>query len=226
MAIFADVDRGGVADCPAGVKVVDGNTGTVVAYENPWSGCVPNALNTLSFSDVVAGNSTSDDSSSSGSEDGSFSVETDYLQVTLSDKLGYTTAVTEIQLWVPPQTGPRYEAEDGVIGTFIGGFQGRASGLNGTIVDGGVSLGSSGWVELAGVRSLDGEAAQNASLTVVGGGSGSVEVLVNWLGKQTVTFSGDGNQSETVAVDLLRGGNVVTLSQTGGTPWVDAVVVG
>lgn len=191
-----------------------------MAYENPWAGCVPNALNTLPFADVVAGAATS--------QDGSFSVETDYLQVTLSDKLGYTTAVTEIQLWVPPQTGPRYEAEDGVMGTFIGGFQGRASGLNGTIVDGGVSLGSGGWVELAGVRSLDGEAAHNMSLTVVGGGSGSVEVLVNWLGKQTVTFSGDGNQSATVTVtvDLLRGGNVLTLSQVGGTPWVDAVVVG
>ena len=33
----------------------------------------------------------------------------------ISDRLRYTTAVSEIQLWVEPTTGPRYEDEDGLI---------------------------------------------------------------------------------------------------------------
>lgn len=219
LAVFADVDRGGVVDCPDGIRVADGRTGAVLAFENPWTDCVPNALNTVFFSNP---NNVSAESPSSSM--GTFYAETDFFQVTLSDKLRYTTALSEIQLWVAPENGPRYEAEDGVIGTFIGAFEGRATGLNGTIEDGGVSLGAGGWVELAGVRTADGLAGASVPLTIVGAGSGSVEVQINWLTNHTVKFAGAGNQS--VTVDMLRGGNVVTIFQLEGTPWVDAIVVG
>ncbi|KAH9826869.1 Six-hairpin glycosidase [Teratosphaeria destructans] len=224
LAIFADVERGGVVDCPAGVKVVDGRTKKTVAFQNPWTDCVGNALNTISFAAP-----TEDDSSNVTTPDSGYTIETDNLLVTISDKLQYTTAVTEIQIWVPPLTGPRYEAEDGVIGTFIGSYEGKATGLNGTIQDGGVSLGSGGWIEIADVRRQpSGDSplgsAGSATMEIVGGGSGTVEVGLNWLKNQTVTFSGKG--STTLNVELLLGGNVVTIFQTGGTPWIDAVVVG
>ncbi|KUI58049.1 Beta-L-arabinobiosidase [Cytospora mali] len=225
LGILDDTDVGGVAACPAGIRVTDGRTGNVVVYENPWTDCVPNALNTVSFADISRNGSSSSIGSYSNSTGGGSTVETDLLQVTLSDKLRYTTAVSEIQIWVPPNTGPRYEAEDGVMGTFIGSFEGRATGLNGTIENGGVTLGSDGWVELADVRREDGSAG-STTLTVIGGGTGSIVVQLNWLANQTATFSGDVVENKTLTVDMLRGGNVVTIFQTNGSPWIDAIVVG
>lgn len=125
---------------------------------------------------------------------------------------------------VEPNLGPRYEAEDGLIGTFIGHFEGRATGLNGTIENGGVRLEAGGWVELANVHRSDGSAGQT-SLTVVGGGQGIAEVGLNWLNNnQTITFEGHSNK--TLNVDMLSGGNVVSIFQSSGTPFVDAVIVG
>ncbi|KAK3675323.1 hypothetical protein LTR78_004833 [Recurvomyces mirabilis] len=215
LAIFDDTDRGGVAACPAGVKVVNGK-GEVVAYKNPWTDCVGNALNTISFAAPMA-NGTNTTTPDTG-----YTVETGFLQVVLSDKLRYTTAVTEIQIWVPPNTGPRYEAEDGVIGTFIGSYEGKATGLNGTIENGGVTLHAGAWVELSDVRRADGGAGK-AQLTIIGGGNGTVEVQMNWLTNTTVSFQGPANK--TIEVEMWRGGNWVDLLQTSGTPFVDAVVV-
>jgi len=217
LAIYVDVQRGGVVECPAGIKVVD-RAGDTVAFKNPWTDCVPNALNTVPFAAP-----TPNDTSNATTPDSNDMIETDFLQVILSDALRYTTAVSEIQLWVAPQTGPRYEVEDGVIGTFIGSYVGRATGLNGTIENGGVSLGPGGWVELADVRTADSSAA-TVPLTVIGGGNGTVEVQLNWLTSQTVTFSGTANK--TITVPMLRGGNVVTILQTAGMPFIDAIVVG
>ncbi|KAK3070543.1 hypothetical protein LTR53_010280 [Teratosphaeriaceae sp. CCFEE 6253] len=217
LAIFVDTERGGVAACPEGIRVTD-STGETVAIKNPWTDCVPNALNTLPFAAPTA-NTTSNVTT----PDQNYVVETDSLQITLSDKLGYTTAVTEIQIWVAPNLGPRYEAEDGVIGTFIGSYEGKATGLNGTIENGGVTLYGGAWVELSDVRTASGEAG-TTQLTVIGGGTGAVEVCLNWSTNTTVTFAGAANQ--TVEVDLLRGGNWVTIFQTSGTPFVDAIVVG
>ena len=216
LAIMADVERGGVVDCPAGIKVTD-SKGQIVAFKKPWHDCVPNALNTIPFADPknIMANTTTPNAN--------YEVETDFLQVTLSDKLRYTTAVTEIQIWVEPNMGPRYEAEDGLIGTFIGAFEGRQIGLNGTVEDGGVTLGPGAWVELADVRRSDSSAGP-ATLTVIGGGSGSVKVQLNWMTNQTVHFGG--NSTKKLSVDMLRGGNVVTILQTSGKPSVDAIVVG
>lgn len=217
LAIFADVERDGVIDCPAGIRVTTGE-GDVVASRGNWTDCVPNALNTIPFAPP-----SSNGSSNVTTPDDDYTAETDFLQLVVSDKLQYATAITEIQIWVPPNMGPRWEAEDGLIGTFIGSYEGRATGLNGTIEDGGVTLHQDAWVELAGVRTANGEAG-SVDLTIVGGGNGTVEVGLNWLKNQTVTFSGSGNQS--VSFDLWRGGNSITIFQAEGTPWVDAIVVG
>lgn len=216
--MFADVERGGVVDCPEGIRVTDGNTGQVLAFKQPWDDCVRNALNTIEFAPPGSGGGENETTPAAGYE-----YTTDFLQVVLSDKLHLTTAVTEMQIWVPPSTGPRYEAENGLIGTFIGGWQGKHTGLNGTIEDGGVTLGDGGWVEVADVRRADGLAG-NASVTVVGGGQGSVAIGLNYLGNVTVEFDGEGNK--TVEVSVLRGGNVVTIYQTEGRPFVDAFIVG
>ena len=219
LAVFADVERGGVVDCPEGIKIWDGHTGQVLAFKNPWTDCVRNALNTVLFAPPESGGAEDETTPATGYEH-----ETDFLQVLLSDKLHYTTALSEIQIWVPPNPGPRYEAEDGLIGTFIGGWQGRHTGLNGTIEDGGVRLGDGGWVELADVRRGDG-AAGNATLRVIGAGPGSLEVGVNYAGNVSVVFEGEGSLEQTVEVGLWAGGNVVTLYQTEGRPWVDGFVV-
>lgn len=217
MAIFVDVERGGVVDCPEGIKIQDG-AGNTLAMKNPWTDCVPNALNTVPFAAPTA-----NDSDNATTPDDNYTVNVGFLQVIISDKQRYTTAVSEIQIWVAPNMGPRYEAEDGVIGTFIGSYEGRATGLNGTIENNGVSLGPGGWVEVADVRRADSTAGQT-SLTVIGGGNGTVQVQMNWLTNQTVTFSGTANK--TLTVDFLRGGNVVTIFQTSGSPFIDAFVVG
>ena len=216
LALLADVDRGGVVDCPDGISVTDGK-GRMLAFKKPWTDCVPNGLNTVPFA-----NPAKTDTNTT-TPNANYVVETDTLEVTLSDKLRYTTAVTEVQIWIEPNLGPRYEAEDGLIGTFIGSFQGRQTGLNGTIENGGVTLGPGAWVELADVRRSDSSAGQT-SLRVLGGGTGTVEVQLNWLTNQTVTFSGNG--TKTLSVDMLRGGNVVTILQAGGRPFIDAIVVG
>ncbi|KAK5171898.1 uncharacterized protein LTR77_003535 [Saxophila tyrrhenica] len=216
LAIFADRERGGVVDCPDGIKVTDSRN-RVVVFEKPWRDCVPNALNTVLFADPATVTAANKSTPESG-----FEIETDFLQVTLSDKLHYTTAVSEIQIWIAPNRGPRYELEDGLVGTFIGGFEGRATGMNGTIEHGGVTLGEGGWVEIADVRRSDSQAGRSG-LTVTGGGRGTVEVGVNWLRNHTVSF--DGATNKTVQVELLRGGNVVTVFQKRGRPFVDAVTV-
>ena len=229
LAIMSDIDRpgvgGGVVACPEGLRVLN-SKGETIVYENPWTGCVGNALNTLPFSRPQTGaqeNASTPDSASLAPGSG-YVVEDDFLQVILSDRLMYTTAVSEIQIWTPPNPGPRYEAEDGVIGTFIGFFAGRPTGLNGTIEAGGVTLHSGAWVELSDVRRSDGEAGKT-SVTVVGGGEGTVEVGVNWMYNHTVSFNGTkGNR--TIEAEFWRGGNWVDLFQTEGTPWVDAIVVG
>ena len=225
LAIFDDTARNGVAACPEGIRVVNPRTNETVAFRNSWDDCVPNALNTITFAQPTT--DTPEPINATTPDDSAYTIETDRLQIIISDKLYYTTAVSEIQIWVAPNAGPRYEAEDGVIGTFIGSYEGRALGLNGTIQDGGVSLGTGGWVELADVRTSDG-AAGNTTLTVVGGGVGSVAVQINWLTSTTLVFnSGNGTLvNQTVEVQMLRGGNVVTINQVSGTPFVDAIVVG
>ncbi|GAB7354398.1 hypothetical protein MBLNU459_g4895t2 [Dothideomycetes sp. NU459] len=217
LGIFDDTTRSGVIACPAGLRITTSN-GTLLAERNPWTSCVPNALNTIAF----AGPSSSSASNASTPAT-SYEVETDALIITLNNRQGYAVAVSEIQIWVPPTLGPRWEAEDGVIGTFIGSFEGRATGLNGSVVDGGVELGAGGWVELAGVRTPTG-AAGNASLTVVGAQTGTVVVGVNWLTNYTIEFAGAA-ANKTLDVELLLGNNVVTFYQTSGTPWIDAITV-
>jgi len=63
------------------------------------------------------------------------------------------------------------------------------------------------------------------NLTVIGGGSGTLAVQANFLSNETVVFDGT-DANKTVELGLLEGGNVVTLFQVEGEPWVDTFVVG
>lgn len=212
----ADIAAGNVIDCPDAIYVLDKHTGEVVASRDTWDSCERNALNTVKFAKHVT---------------------TDALTIRLRDKRHYATAVSEIQIWVPASTGNRHEAEDGLPGTFIGGFTGRPAGMNDTVVppsggsdtNGGMLLGSGGWVELADVRSPSGSA--KTSMTVLGAGEGTVDVCLNFLSNATASFDGSApvggmdRQNVTVQVPFLQGGNVVTMFQRSGEPLIDAIIV-
>ncbi|KUJ12643.1 uncharacterized protein LY89DRAFT_673592 [Mollisia scopiformis] len=214
LGIYADTDRGGVIACPSAIYVYD-RSGTLLTHRDPWNGCVPNALNT-----VLLGNVTSSNTSTTAT---GIEIETDFLSITLVNEIHYAVAVSEIQIWVPATTGPRYEAEDGLLGTFIGGFEGKQSGLNCTIENGGVLLGDGAWAEIADVRASD-DSGGSKNLTIIGGGSGTLAVQMNFLTNSTVV-SGGVLANMTIKVDFLAGGNVVTMFWVEGKPWVDAIVV-
>ncbi|TKA32413.1 hypothetical protein B0A50_01519 [Salinomyces thailandicus] len=221
LAVFSDVERGGVAACPEGLRIEDAVTNETLAFQKPWVDCVPNALNTVFF---TAPHADPNATTPSNKASQAYTHRASHLRLTISDKLGYTTALTELQIWTPDLTlGPRYEAEDGLLGTFIGGFQGRAAGINGSCVSDGVLLRPGGWLEIAGVRTgREGDGGHTA-LKVLGEG---VEVVVqlNWAKNYTVGLGDERG----VVVEMLAGRNVVTVfgPEAGGEVFVDAVVVG
>ena len=216
--------RGGVVSCPQAIRISNFADNTVLAERNPWTGCVPNSLNTILF-DAPSANPLNATTAATGAN-----VTSDFIQIQLMNQIYNAVAVSEIQIWAPENLGPRYEAEDGLAGTFLGGFTGTKSGLNNTVENGGVLLQDRGWVEIANVQAAGG-AAGTFPLTVIGGNAGTLSVQMNFLPgiNQTVTFNGGGNTtglSQTIQVEFLRGRNVVTMMQVSGEPWVDAVVVG
>jgi hypothetical protein len=220
LAIYDDTSNGGVIACPSAIIIKDQN-GTLLASRNPWTDCTPNALNTILFSAGISDSTNNATTPTTGT-----SIETDYLSITLVNALHYAVAVTEVQIWVPSAVGPRYEVEDGLLGTFIGGFEGRASGMNCTIQDNGVLLGTGGWAEIAGVEGPEGSGGKG-SLTVIGSGIGTLRVQLNFLSSESVIFNAAaGTVNQTIEVDYLNGKNVVTLFWVEGSPWVDAIVVG
>lgn len=241
-AVFSDIDEGGMADCPLAISIINNRTDEVVAARNPWSTCVGNALNTVLFAPPVNASQTNNVTTPPL---GTY-VTTDQLQIVVVGKRSLTAAFSELQIWVPSPTGPRYEVEDGLPGTFVGGFWGTASGMNNTLVlsseddplGGGVTMHNGSWVEVADVRSGPGSPARkNATLTIVGAGTGTVEVQINFLANSTASFDGSApgmawqqsnhtqRQNVTVSVDFLPGGNVVTLFCTNGEPYIDAIIV-
>ena len=231
IAIFDDSDRGGVIKCPASVRITT-NNGTVLADREHWNTCKPNALNTIVFDAAGASNSSAGTmtgpmfgNGTTGGSGGGTVVETDNLQITLFNEIMFGIAIPEIQIWVEANQGPRYEAEDALLGTFIGGFEGRQLGMNSTIEDGGVTLHAGAWAEIAGVRSPVGTG--TGSMTVIGKGTGSVAVQMNWLvGNVTVTFAGDAVTEQNIEVPFLEGENYVTILRESGDPWIDAIIVG
>jgi len=231
LAILAD-DRNFA--CPAAIRIQSADN-TTLFDRNPWTDCTPNALNTILFDTP--------------------SITTDKLHIRVAVRESRAVALSELQIWVPAPQGPRYEAEDGLVGAFLGGFAGTKSGLNATVTpptngsstDGGVVLFHNGWVELADVRAAAAGAVGRRNITLMGSGPGTVKVQMNFLGSVNVTFGAAGVlasttwnasvvvgaplpcaelESRTVEVDFLAGGNVVTLFQVEGAPFVDAVVVG
>lgn len=243
IAVFSDLDEGGMADCPQAISIINNRTGEILAARNPWTTCVPNALNTVLLAPPMSVGQTQNATTPALGTD----VTTDQLQIVVVGKRSLTAAFSELQIWVPSPTGPRYEAEDGLPGTFIGGFWGTLSGMNSTLVlpgeddplGGGVAIQEGSWVEVADVRSGDGSPAKkNATLTIIGAGRGTVEVQMNFLANSTASFDGSApailgvqlnhpqRQNVTVAVDFLPGGNVVTLFCIEGEPFIDAIIVG
>jgi len=207
LAVMDDTARGGYLACPAYLSIVD-RAGNNLAKRDPWTSCVPNSLNAIAF----------------GNGSTSTMYEIDFLSVTFGIQATKAVAVSEAQIWVPSNPGPRYEAEDGLLGTLIGGFQGRATGTNATVQNGGVVLADGGWLEIADVRKGVAATAGTGFLNIVGGGNGTALVGLNYLGNnQTVTFGG--NKTTRLTVDFLRGGNVVSIFQTSGRPFIDAAVV-
>ena len=224
LGIWADDMRGGVVSCPQAVRISNFADNTVLAERNPWKNCIPNALNTISFATPSA------DPLNVTTPATSANFTSDFIQIQLMNQIYNAVAVSEIQIWVPENLGPRYEAEDGLAGTFLGGFTGTQSGLNNTVRNGGVLLQQNGWVEIANVQAPGGQAG-TFPMTVMGGNQGSLAVQMNFLpgSNQTVSFSGGLNQtglSSTIQAQFLKGRNYVTLMQIAGEPWVDAIVVG
>lgn len=241
LAVFADTSsddptaQENIIDCPAAIQISDTRTGMVLAERSPWKTCTRNALNTIDFADASPDRSNATTPSSTMSMSGlGANVTTDSLTITLLNKRYRASALSELQIWVPANTGPRYEAEDGLLGTFIGGFEGRHRGMNGTIVpatkgsetNGGVMLGETGWVELAGVRAKDVQKG-GGGLGVLGRGPGTVTVQTNWLKNTTMTLADEQTLSEQRVQEagLLPGNNVVTLFHESGTPFIDAITV-
>ena len=207
LAIMDDTARGGYLACPAYLSITD-RAGNILAKYDPWTSCIPNSLNTIAF----------------GNGSTPMTYETDFLSVTFGIQATKAVAISEAQIWVESNPGPRYEAEDGLLGTLIGGFQGRATGTNAIVENNGVVLADGGWMEIADVRKGFAATAGTGLLNIIGGGNGTALVGLNYLGSnQTVIFGG--NKTTTLTVDFLRGGNVVSIFQTSGRPFIDAVVV-
>jgi len=199
LAVFDDSARGGVIRCPDSIRISN-HDGSVLALREPWK-CIPNALNTIVFDN---GN-----------------VTTHSIVVMLSNPVYYAVGLSEIQIWVPRQAGPRWEAENGLLGTRVGG---RGYGMNATTNEGGVELDDGGWIEIAGVHRQNGNTG-SGTLTVAGKGPGSIIVQMNWLFNSTVIVFGPWTKEQVVEVDFLAGENTVTILQLSGKPWIDAIVV-
>ena len=222
IAVYEDASRNGAIARPESVYVYVSNTTnssvstdspsnafeTLVVQRTPWSTCLGNARNTLTFD----ANATT----SSGS------VTADTISLYLVNALHYAVAIVEVEVWVPANLGPTWHAADGIIGYYS---QGAGVNTNGSVEDGGVRLGQGGLVEVAGVRTAGGNAG-TANVTVSGYG-GNVVLGVNFLQNMTVSLP-SGNQAGNVSVevDLLRGDNVFTFFQQGeGEVWLDTITL-
>ena len=185
------LSTGSLLSCPDALTIYNTCTNQPIATRSPWTSCVTNAINIIDF-DAGA-------------------VTTDEVSLAFTAKQYLTFAISETQIWVPAEAGPQYEAEDSLMGAFIGGFEGRFSGGNSSLVrpsynatqtngteamkDGGVVLGEGAWIEWAGIiappdKIGSGVGDGNGSVVVEGAGSGSVNVQLNFLKNVTVTFDG------------------------------------
>ncbi len=205
----------GAIACPEAVRIYASNITVIqgslnssthpamVAEKNPWSSCIGNARNTIDLDSEVTANTVS---------------------LYFMNAVHYSVAIAEVEIWLPANRGPRYEAVDGMIGF---SQQGRATGTNGTIEKGSVRLTPGGILEIAGVLSQPSASmAGPVNLTVVGYG-GDVKVGLNYLQNVTAELPASEGRNTTVEVDMLAGSNVVTIYQIGNhNVWLDAIVVG
>lgn len=218
LAVFDDSGRNGSIACPSGIQIYASNITVnqgqqnttmpvtppvLVAERKPWTTCTGNARNTISF------------------DNGTITANT--ISMFIYNAIHYSLAMCEVEIWVPATTGPRYEAEDGLIG-----FSQLTTsfGVNGSVEDQGVRLMSGGILEIADVRSqsLSG-AAGTTNLTLIGYG-GDVEVGLNYLQNHTFSLPPGQAGNASVQVAMLAGGNVVTIYQQGNdSVWLDAIAV-
>ncbi|KAK7740020.1 hypothetical protein SLS62_011163 [Diatrype stigma] len=96
LALLSNVDRGGAVDLPARVEVYDGRSGRRLAVvdEDSAGQLLPNDRNEIVF-------------------DGGEAVETTSIAVNLYRRSDAVyVGVCELEVWVPPETGPAYRAVD------------------------------------------------------------------------------------------------------------------
>lgn len=248
LAILDDSASGGVLRCPQSIQVKDTNTGLTLAERNPWTDCQPNELNTVLF--AVPTNDTLMNTTESSQ---AYNVTTDSLEIVLLSELMYAYAVSEIQIWVPAVTpssstnvsvgwnttssdtsGTQYNATSALLGTIIGSFEGRKTGLNCTISDGGVYIAEGGWAEFGGITipagaDVDSNYRTTRNVTIIGSGTGEVLVATNWFGNNvTVAFDGANGTAVSQSVELgfeAVGRNILTMFWGSGLPWIEAIVV-
>lgn len=175
LAILDDTASGGVLACSYALQIKNRNNVTL-ASRSPWTSCTGNSLNTINLDN---GSVTSD--------------FPQYHRLQLHLPRRWDFRYPDL---VPFNPGQRYETEDGILGTLFGSFEGRKSGMNATIQNGGVTLrenASSSWIEIADVRSglgASGVDGGTRNVTSIGYGNGSTIVGMNFLSNQTVQFTG------------------------------------
>ena len=172
----------------------------MVASRKPWDTCVPDARNTIKF------------------DNGSVTANT--ISLYLYNARKYAIVIAEVEIWVPAVIGPRYEAEDGLIGI---SQQGTAIGLNGSIENGGVRLNAGAILEIADARTqIANGAAGMANVTVIGY-RGKIQMGLNYLCNVTVDLPQQNGGNKTVQASMLAGGNVITFfNDAQSNVWIDA----
>jgi len=107
-----------------------------LASRSPWTSCTGNSLNTINLDNESVTPSLP---------------QYHRLQLHVSRRWDFRNP--DLVSFNP---GPRYEAEDGILGTLFGSFEGRKSARNATVLNGGVTLrgnASSSWIGITDVRS-------------------------------------------------------------------------
>lgn len=200
IAIFDDTkqkENGSVA-IPAAIEITDG-AGNLLANESDFASTgVANDINVISFN-------------------GTKEIHT--LNMKFTGQPGKSVGVSEIQLWVPANTGPFYYAADALPNRAIIAFDDDSKATpNGTVIE---TKNSTSSAAFSGLYSAEGGDV-DAKLSYKNNGTNDVtlSVTVNRILNSTVTLARTGNVYKTVDMPLTlwRGTNFATL--TGGAEGV------
>lgn len=195
LAFYQDTGTGGAVACPANISIV--TSAGPVNNMSPFK-CIPNARNTFSFDAVNA----------------------TYVAVTMTGDAGHAVGVCEMEVWVPANTGPLYEAEDGLV-------QNQESTKSDPSASSGVytSLNSTQTLLIGGVVA-SASADHNVALRYRAASDSSILLQVNYLANYTFNLAAASNWTTANAtVGLLQGLNTLLLQQPSGPIDVDYIVV-